>query len=310
MRICSFLPSATEVLYALGLGDSLVGVTHECDCPAEARTKPVVVRSRIDASYGAAEVDRQVREFIARGESLYTVDIEALRALAPDLIVMQDLCHVCATSPADVVAAMAALRQPPRVLSLAPRRLSDVWGDVRRIGEAADRPSQGEALAATLDRRVEVVETVVLGAEAHPRVLCLEWLEPLYVAGHWVPEMVEFAGGKNILGRAGEPSFRVEWQDVLAARPEVILVMPCGYSAERAAAEFKATPLAYGWNDLPAVTHGRVYALDANGYFSRPGPRLATGVEILARLFHPESASWPIPAGAVRDLARAASARF
>ena len=308
MRICSLLPSATEVLYELGLGDNVVGVTHECDYPPEARAKPVLVHPRVDPSASPGEVDRQVREFTGRGESLYTVDFEGLRAVAPDLIFTQDLCHVCAASPGDLGGALAQLPNPPRVITLAPRTLADVWNDIRKMGQATGRPRQGEALAAVLERRVEVVESVV-GDTRHSRALCLEWLDPPYVAGHWVPEMVAWAGGLDVLGRAGEPSFPVAWADLLATQPDFVLVMPCGYGVERAVKEYQAAGFPAGWLELPAVRDDRVFAVDANSYFSRPGPRLAHGVELLAGLFHPARARWEIPAGAVRQVHRAASAQ-
>ncbi len=307
MRICSLLPSATEILYALELGDSVAGVTHECNYPPEARAKPVLVHPRVDPSLPPAVVDRQVTACMERGESIYSIDDEKLLSTAPDLIVTQDLCHVCAASPGDLASALSRLPRAPQVLSLSPRTLADVWTDIRRVGEATDRVSQGQALAAALERRVEVVQSVVADAP-RPRVAFLEWLDPPYNAGHWVPEMIDIAGGTDVLGRAGEPSARIEWTQVLRARPEIILVAPCGYTAERAAEEFKRTKLPPGWGDLPAVREGRIFALEANSYFSRPGPRLAAGIEILARLFHPHRASWQIPAGAVRPLQRAATA--
>ena len=308
MQICSLLPSATEILYALELGDCVAGVTHECDYPLEARGKPVVVHSRVDPLLPPAEVDRQVTAFLARGESIYSVDGEKLRSIGPDLVLTQDLCHVCAASPGDLAAALNKLPRAPRVLSLSPRTLADVWADIRRVGEATGRVSQGQALAAALERRMEVVQSVVADAP-RPRVAFLEWLDPPYNAGHWVPEMIELAGGTDVLGRAGEPSVRIEWRQVQAAQPEIVLVAPCGYGAERAVEEFRRTKLPAGWDDLPAVREGKVFALEANSYFSRPGPRLASGVEILARLFHAERANWQIPAGAVRSLQRVTSAQ-
>lgn len=286
MRICSLLPSATEIVYALGLGDSLAGVTHECDFPAEARTKPQLIRPRVDTTTSAREIDRQVRALVARGESLYVVDDEALQRIAPDLILTQDLCHVCAASPDDLAAALRKLPQQPRVITLTPHMLAEVWADIRTVGRATGRLAEAEALVGRLEGRVAAVARAASRA-LPPRVLCLEWLDPPYVAGHWVPEMVAKAGGVDVLGRAGEPSFAVTWEQATATGPDIVLVMPCGYGAEKAAAEFTQMPRPPGWSDLPAVREGRVFALDASSYFSRPGPRLADGVEILAQLLHP-----------------------
>ena len=299
MRICSLLPSATEILFALGLDDEVAGVTHECDFPPEARKKQVVVRSRLACGADPAEIDRQVSDFLARGESLYSVDLDALRAIEPDLIITQDLCHVCAASPDDLATALARLPRQPRVLSLAPHSLAEVWNDIRAVGEATGCAAQGHALVEELQRRVAAVEHAAAGAAERPCVVCMEWLDPPYAAGHWVPEMVARAGGREVLGRVGEPSSRVRWEEILALLPEVIVLMPCGYGLEQVIAEFARTRLPAGWEELPAVRQGRVYAVDASGYFSRPGPRLATGVEILVQVLHPEHARVAAPDEAV-----------
>ena len=285
MKICSLLPSATEILFALGLGDQVVGVSHECDFPPEARSRAILIKSRISHTESAAAIDRQVREFLERGESLYSVDIEQLCAIEPDLIVTQDLCHVCAATPDDLGAALAHLKHQPRVVTLNPHSLADVCADISAVGEATGRAEQANALVAEFEKGIAIVERLVAGLD-HPRVLCLEWLDPPYVAGHWVPEMVERAGGIDVLGLAGKPSFRVEWETALAARPEVIFIMPCGYSLAAAEAEFRNLPLPQGWNDLPAVRNGHVFVVEASGYFSRPGPRLAAGLAILAGAIH------------------------
>lgn len=296
MRICSLLPSATEILYALGLGDAVAGVTHECDYPPEAQGKPRLIRPRVDPSAAPAEVDRRVREFLAGGESLYGVDDVLLREIAPDLIITQDLCHVCAASPDDLAAALARLPKRPEVLSLAPKRLADVWDDIRRVGHAAGRAAEGKRLAAALERRVAEMEAAVSRAASRPQVACLEWFDPFYVGGHWVPEMVARSGGADLFGRAGEASRRIAPQQLLEARPQAIVLMPCGYGLGRAREEYRRLKLPKGWNDLPAVRNGRVFAVDANGYFSRSGPRLADGVAILAHLFHPECKIPGVPA--------------
>ncbi len=271
-------------------------------CPHEAREKKVVVHTRLRHTSSAAEIDGQVSEFMARGESLYQIDIEALRGIRPDLIVTQDLCRVCAASPGDLAEALAALPRAPQVLSLNPRRLSDVWDDIRAVGEATGRRPQARAVVEELERRLAVVEKAVLAATQRPRVLCLEWLDPPFVAGHWVPEMVERAGGIDVMGRIGEPGFRAAWEKVLAAQPDVVVAMPCGYGLERTVDELKATSFPPGWTDLPAVREGRVFAVDPSSYFSRPGPRLATGVEILAYVCHPDRAPVTPSAGMVERL--------
>src|SRR5579863_3550016 len=235
MKICSLLPSATEILFALGLGDQIAGVSHECDFPAQARTKPVLIKSRISHTESAAAIDCQVREFLQRGESLYSVDFEQLRAIEPDMIVTQDLCHVCAATPDDLGAALAHLERQPRVVTLNPHSLADVCADIRAVGEATGRAEQANAVVAEFEGEIAKVEQSVSGF-ARPRVLCLEWLDPPYAAGHWVPEMVERAGGIDVLGQPGKASFRVTWESVFASQPEVIFVMPCGYSLASAAA--------------------------------------------------------------------------
>ncbi|HXW54683.1 MAG TPA: cobalamin-binding protein [Candidatus Cybelea sp.] len=287
MRICSLLPSATETLFALGLGDSVVGVTHECDFPPEAARKPALLRPRVDPQEPPAAVDRRVSELARRGESLYAIDADLLCSISPDLIVTQDLCHVCAASPGDLQAALRRLPKRTRVLSLSPRSLREVWDDIRRVGEATGRKREAQALALTLEQRVATIENRVRNAAPHPRVLCLEWLDPLYVGGHWIPEMVAKAGGEDVLGRAGQPSRRVSTDEIAAADPQVIVILPCGYDLDRTVREFAEAQIAVAWSALPALRAGRVFAVDANGYFSRPGPRLAEGVSILAHIFHP-----------------------
>ena len=287
MRICSLLPSATEILFALGLGDSVVGVTHECDFPPEAAKKTPLIRPRVDPQALPAVIDRQVTELVSRGESIYSVDAELLASLAPDLIITQDLCHVCAASPDDLATALARFSKRPKILSLTPHSLEDVWDDIRKIGEATGRRRDAQGLAITLQQKVAAIEMKVANAP-RPRVLCLEWMEPFYIAGHWVPEMVVKAGGEDVLGRAGESSFRATAEQIAETAAEIILVMPCGYSSRRAAAEFSFKGLPSNWGGLPAIRDQRVLAVDANSYFSRPGPRLSDGVELLAHLFHPQ----------------------
>jgi iron complex transport system substrate-binding protein len=287
MRIVSLLPSATEILFALGLDKEIVGVSHECDFPPRARTKPVVIHSRLPRDAGSAEIDRVVRDYISRGESLYAVDVEVLKALHPDLIITQDLCHVCAASPDDLATALAGFERRPELLCLNPQDLGDVWRDILLVGEATCRGPQAEALVEQIGERLGTLEQQIHVSEPRPRVAFLEWLQPIYVGGHWLPEMIHVAGGEDVLGSARTPSFRVPLQEIVEAEPEILLVAPCGYSAEQSRDEYLSLDLPEQWNAMPAVRNNRVYALNANSYFSRPGPRLITGIEILAKVLQP-----------------------
>jgi iron complex transport system substrate-binding protein len=286
MRIVSLLPSATEILFVLGFDREVVGVSHECDFPEQARAKRVVIQSRIPHDAAPAEIDRLVREYVSRGESLYAVDAQALEDLAPDLIITQDLCHVCAASPDDLGAALARFAERPEVLCLNPQDLGDVWRDILWVGEQTRRGRAAESLLEEIGERLGALEKLVDESAERPRVAFLEWLQPFYVGGHWVPEMIAVAGGHDVLGRVHTPSFRVTLEDIVAAAPDIILVSPCGYSAQKARSEYLAMAHTDEWNAIPAVRNGRVYALEANSYFSRPGPRLVTGIEALARVFH------------------------
>jgi iron complex transport system substrate-binding protein len=288
MRIVSLLPSATEVLFALGLDREIVGVSHECDFPTQARTKPVVIHSRMPHDASPAEIDALVREYVHRGESLYAVDAEMLEKLAPDLIVTQDLCHVCAASPDDLATALTRFDRRPEVLCLNPQELGDVWRDILWVGEDACRGPQAEALLKQIGARLGALEQQLPQSADRPRVAFLEWLQPFYVGGHWVPEMIHVAGGADVLGKVRTPSFRVHLQDIVEAEPEILLIAPCGYNVQQASDEYRSMDFPEQWKAMPAVRNGRVYALEANGYFSRPGPRLITGIEALAKLFHPE----------------------
>jgi iron complex transport system substrate-binding protein len=303
MRIVSLLPSATEMLFALGLEREIVGVSHECDFPPSARIKPVVIRSRLPHGAPPAEIDRLVGEYVGRGESLYAVDAEMLEALQPDLIITQDLCHVCAASPDDLAAALARFERRPEVLCLNPQDLGDVWRDILWVGEETCRGPQAEALLERIGAGLANLEQQLDPGADRPRVAFLEWLQPFYVGGHWVPEMIQLARGKDVLGRVRTPSFRVHLQDVVEAEPEILIIAPCGYTAQHARDEYCSVDLPDQWNAIPAVRNGRVYALEASSYFSRPGPRLITGIEILAKIFQPaitvspeaESAILPVP---------------
>src|SRR4051794_23737084 len=295
MRIASLVPSATEMLYALGLGDSVVGVTHECDYPPPAAGRQHLTRSVIPAGLSAAEIDREVRERTERGAAIYELDADALRALEPDLIVTQQVCAVCAVSYVDVSKVARTIPSDPAVLSLDPSTLGEVLADVRTLAAAADASEAGERLLAEVADRLDRVAAAVEGAE-RPRVLALEWLDPPYAGGHWVPQMIELAGGEDALGLPGERSRTFEWREAAAARPDVAVSMPCGYGTERATEE------TLPWVERIAATGARrVVAVDASSYFSRPGPRLVDGVQVLAHGLHPGLVPAP-PPGRVVEL--------
>ena len=282
MRIVSLVPHATELLFALGLGEQIVGVTHECDFPLEATDLPAVTRNVLPDGLGPAEIDAAVRERTGAGESIYELDEELVRELEPDLIVTQALCHVCAVSVDEVQALAQTLPGPPRVIALDPTTYGETLGDVRTIAQATDSRDAALDLIARTARRADIVRLAVRGAP-RPRVAALEWMDPVFVAGHWTPQLIEMAGGEDVLGFAGEPSRQATWEEVAAGQPEIVIVMPCGYDAARAlveAEEFAA--------NLRTLGADHVVAVDASAYFSRPGPRLADGLELLAHILHPD----------------------
>ena len=292
MRICSLLPGATEIAFALGLGDEVVGVTHECDHPAEARHKPVVVRSLIDSNrMTSIEIDRWVSERLRNKQGLYIIDEERLREAAPDVILTQGLCDVCAIDYNEVVNASAILASKPKIVSLTPNCLTDVLSDVARVGEATGQGHKAEQVVRDLEQRISAVRERAARLSARPRVACLEWFDPIYAAGHWVPEMVELAGGQDGFGRKGEPSEKIDWKKVVEGAPDVIVLMPCGFDIKRTAKEATTLEQLEGWHDLPAVKAGRVFAVNGHAFFSRPGPRLIDGLEILAEIIHSEGFS-------------------
>lgn len=289
MRICSLIPGATEVIAALGLADQLVGISHECDFPPSVRHIPVMIEPLVGRHGDSGEdIDRQVKELVAAGSRLYQLDEAAFGLAQPDLIVTQDLCHVCAVTPDQLTRAIQSLPHRPSLLSLSPTTLCDVVTDVERIADATGTLTQGQLLAKTLRHRVERVRTRTQQQTTRPRVVCLEWLAPLYIAGHWVPEMVEIAGGRDVLGSPEAPSRETTWDEVEAAQPDIILVMPCGYSIERTLQELRqAGPVQEAWEQA-VERWPHCYIVDAASYFSRPGPRLIDGVELLASILHPE----------------------
>jgi iron complex transport system substrate-binding protein len=282
MRIVSLVPHATELLFALGLGADVVGVTHECDFPAAALSLPQVTRDVLPSGLCAGEIDAAVRERTLNGEAIYELDRERLAALEPELIVTQALCPVCAVSYEEVADIAKTLPSTPRVIALDPKTLGETLGDVRTIAQATGCRDAGVELVADAAARIDRVKLGVRG-QRRPRVAAVEWLEPVYVAGHWTPQLIDLAGGEDVLGLAGEPSQTVSWEQLSAARPEVVVVMPCGYDAPRAHAE----GLAYG-RRLAGLGARQVVAVNASAYFSRPGPRLIGGLELLAHILHPD----------------------
>jgi iron complex transport system substrate-binding protein len=289
MKICSFVPGATEVVAALGLADELVGISHECDFPPSLANIPVLVESLVGQGTSlSADIDREVKSMVAAGRPLYRLNAPAFHVAQPDLILTQDLCHVCAVTPDELTRAIQALPQPPRMVILSPTSLEDVLLDIERIADAAGKRVKGRELIRSLHRRLEAIQTRTAAYRPRPRVVCLEWLAPLYLAGHWVPQMVELAGGDDVLSAKGTPSRQTTWQEVEEAQPDLILVMPCGYSTTRTVGELaQIGPHQNDWRRALSRWPS-MYVVDAASYFSRPGPRLIDGIELLATIFHPD----------------------
>ncbi len=290
MRIVSLLPSATEIVFALGLGDSVVAVSHECDYPPAARDLPAITRSPLHGhDLSSAEIDRLTRQHLREDGTLYQLDTERLGALRPDLILTQELCDVCAVAQPHVEQAVRALGQAPRVLSLEPNTLADVLDTIRVVGAATGREARAAQLVGDLQFRIDRVRTVAAGIADRPTVFCMEWTDPPWVAGHWLPEMVALAGGLDPLGPAGQPSVRLPWQRVREAAPAVVVLMPCGFDLARTLAERATLEALPGWRKLPAVGDGRVYAV-ADDIFVVPGPRVVDAARAFLRFLHPEAA--------------------
>ena len=286
MRIASLLPSATEIVCVLGLQDALIGVSHECDTPAAVVAHlPRLTRTAVPADFTSRQIDDFVRDKTARNEPLYEIEDALLRTLQPDLIITQAVCDVCAVSHAAACSLAASLPNQPPVVSLNPVNLEGIFADIAAVAGATGTLSQANRLTSALRARIERVQTAVHG-RPRPAVFACEWLDPPFAAGHWVPEMVALAGGREVLGRAGRPSERVTWEAVVAAAPDYMLVMPCGFPQAAAAAAWQQLPRPRGWERIPAAQPGRVVCLDANSYFSRPGPRSIDGVEQIAAIIH------------------------
>ena len=294
MRIVSLLPSATEIVAALGLADELVGITHECDWPPEIAGTPVMTRSVFDlATSSSSDIHRLVSDAVHGGSSLYELDEEALEAAQPDLILTQELCQVCAVSYREVNEVARAIDADITVVSLEPTSLEGIFNTISTVGAMTDAEDEAIELVESLRTRLGIVETKVHerrkeGHEA-PRVVGLEWLEPPFALGHWVPEQIRRAGGWDLLGQDGEPSRQTDWLSIADVDPEMILLMPCGFHLAETVAEWKRTPRPIDWKLIDAVRSGNVFALDGSAYFSRPGPRVLDGIETLAEIFDPDA---------------------
>jgi len=301
MRIVSLLPSATEIVCALALEDSLVGITHECDYPPSVVDKPRLTASRISQeTMSSKEIDHAVRSQLDGHGSIYDLDEDRLRALNPDLILTQELCDVCAVSYRTVERAARMFETDVRVVSLEPNTIGDIFENIRLVGELTARKSEAGRLINDLTSRLECIRELTARMDRRPRTLMLEWLEPAFAPGHWVPEQVAIAGGDPGFGRAGRPSTTTTAEEICAYAPEVVVLIPCGYYKEDILRQLPNAKLPAGWDDLPAVRTGEVWATDATSYFSRPGPRVVEGVEILARILHPEVFGAPTEDQAVR----------
>lgn len=295
MKIVSLLPSATEIVCLLGLGDQLVGVTHECDWPPSVRELPKVTRTLIPLDSTSAAIDALVRERMATGQALYTLDMPVLQRLAPDLIVTQALCEVCAVAEAEVRSAACSLPGTPQVLNLEPQRIGEVLRSIEQVARAAGVYERGRGVVEGLQARIDAIVERTRSVERRPRVMLLEWIDPPFSCGHWTPELVDMAGGVEGIGRVGLPSQTTAWERIVEWGPEIMLIACCGYDLERTLTDVPILRRQPGWHDLPCVRDDRVYAVNGSSYFSRPGPRLVDSLEILAHTLHPDV--HPLPAG-------------
>ena len=285
-RIASFLPSATEILYALGAGDSIVCVTHECDYPDMAKSKPRVIKSSFDCTImSSKEIYDNVVKLVQTGGDMYIVDEQILKKADPDLIIAQGLCDVCSPTRKEISKAVSVLDKKPEVVILDPHNLDDIFSDITKIAEHVGKTAEAQQLISSLQKRIEYVKK---SARSGPKVLCIEWLDPPFTAGHWVPQMVEIAGGTNGISEKGKPSRRMKLEEAISFDPDIIILMPCGFDLDRIDKEYSKLASNPEWKMLRAVQKNTVFAVDANSYFSKPGPRTVTGIEILAKIIHPE----------------------
>jgi len=301
-RIASFLPSATEILYELGVGDKLVGVTHECNYPEQAKSKPRVIHSSFDPNtLTSQEIDNKVIDLMHSGKDIYILDDEILKKVNPDLIVAQGICEVCSPYTKEINRAVRILDNKPEVLILEPQSLENILDNIITIGNKVGKPKEAEKLVLELQQRIQYVNRRSI--EPPKKVLCIEWLDPLFTAGHWVPQMVEMACGINGLASGGDPSRRMKIEEAVEYEPDLIVLMPCGFDVKRTILEYEKLANNVSWKSLAAVKNNEVYAVNANEYFSKPGPRTITGLEILAKIIHPKTyADLKVPDGSFQKI--------
>ncbi|MBI1829551.1 MAG: cobalamin-binding protein [Thaumarchaeota archaeon] len=286
-RIVSFLPSATEILYELGVGDDIVGVTHECNYPEQAKTKPRVIHSSFDPdTMTSQEIDDKVVDLMHSGKDIYILDEQTLKKANPNLIISQGICEVCSPYTKEVNRAVTILNNKPEVLILDPRNLDDILTNILEIAKKVGKEKEAQSFIGSLKKRITHVQTTPKNSK--PKILCVEWLDPLFTAGHWVPQLVEMAGGINGISSTGDQSRRMEVDETIKFEPDIIILMPCGFDVKRTILEYEKLANNISWKSLAAVQNDKVYAVNANEYFSKPGPRTVTGLEILAKIIHPE----------------------
>jgi iron complex transport system substrate-binding protein len=286
-RIVSFLPSATEILYELGVGDKIVGVTHECNYPEQAKSKPRVIHSSFDPdTMTSQEIDNKVVDLMHSGKDIYILDDEILKKANPDLIVAQGICEVCSPYTKEISRAVTILDNKPEVLILEPRNLEDILQNILDVANKVSKLKEGQSFVDSLKKRITSVQEKP--KKSRPKVLCIEWLDPLFTAGHWVPQLVEMAGGINGISSTGDQSYRMEIDETIKFDPDIIVLMPCGFDVKRTISEYEKLANNIQWKSLAAVKNNQIYAVNANEYFSKPGPRTVTGLEILAKIIHPE----------------------
>lgn len=286
-RIVSFLPSATEVLYQIGAGDRIFGVTHECKFPESAKRKPKVINSSFDpAKMNSKEIDNKIVELMQSGREIYVIDDRILKEAKPDLIVAQGVCEVCSPFTKEINRAISILDYKPDILILDPHDLDDILISIMDVAERVGRIKEGRKLVVSLQNRIDSIR--IRPKQNKPKVLCLEWIDPFFTAGHWIPQMVEIAGGINGLGSYGEPSYRIDMDEIIKFDPDKIILMPCGFDIDRTLIEFKQAKISNEWKSLSAVQNNEIFAVDAGAYFSKPSPRTITGLEILAKIIHPD----------------------
>ena len=288
MKLVSFLPSATEILYELGVGDDVLAVTHECNYPVEAKAKPRVIHSSFDPQkMSSHEIDKKVIELVSSGQDIYILDEQVLKKANPDLIVAQGICEVCSPYTREIDKAVTLLGGRPQVLVLDPKNLDDILQNIITVGEKVGRQDKAQDFVLQLQKRISHIKDT--SKILRPKVLCIEWLDPLFSAGHWVPQMVDIAGGINGISSTGEKSRKMQIDEIIQFDPDIIVLMPCGFDVSRTILEYEKLSEDKQWKKIKAVNRGEVYAVNANEYFSKPGPRTVTGLEILAKIIHPDT---------------------